>query len=423
MGDAMRDIVLFIDVPDSGSAALYHRAARSLDLVPVLVTESPSGGSDVAAGRLHVPKIALAEVLSAIDRIGRERVAGVFTCASVGAELAARLAAALGRPHADPEAISLCNDKHRLRAFLERKGLNTVPYRHVTTVSDARRAAESLGGAVVVKPVFSTGSDGVRVCRNCDEAISHVETLLKRKSDGVVIEKYIDGPMFAVELFDGKALVVKRNFISKGPFPITIGTDTPASLQNELCLDIKNYAASIIKVVGIASGPSALQLSASGVDKYLIEINPRPFLQSTIDTFIATNINMAALCLKFSCGIPYTQEFFVSQKNRACATRYVVRNGSSVRAINRVAEARKLPGVKSVHITDSRFDRRGPATSAFDRIATVHSEADTIEEAAACAELALSKLTVVYDRFPVDLFKYYSRKLSLSWIKLLRNWN
>jgi biotin carboxylase len=150
------------------------------------------------------------------------------------------------------------------------------------------------------------------------------------------------------------------------------------------------------------------------VEKYLIEINPRPFLQSTIDTFVATNINMAALCVKFCCGIPYTQEFCESQKNRVCATRYVVRNGSSVRGINGVAEACKVPGVKSVHVNDSHFYRRGPGTSVLDRIVTVHSEANTIEEAAACAQRALEKMTVVYDRFPMNFVKYHLKKIRSS---------
>jgi hypothetical protein len=33
----MRDIVLFLEVPDSGIWAMYYKAARSLDLLPVLV--------------------------------------------------------------------------------------------------------------------------------------------------------------------------------------------------------------------------------------------------------------------------------------------------------------------------------------------------------------------------------------------------
>ena len=393
---------------------MYHQAARSLDLVPVLVTAFPSGGSSVASSeRLQVSGMDVAAVLSAIDRIGRGRIAGVFASASARAELAARVASALDRPHGDPDAISLCNDKHCLRAFLERKGLNTVEYRHVTTVSDARQAASQLGGVVVVKPLSSSGSDGVRICQTSEEVASHAKRLLKRQLDGMLIEKYIDAPQYSVEVFDGKPLGVKKSYFAGGPFPYLTGSDLPAPLESQCLTELEGYACSVVKEVGLLSGPAFVELRYSGAEKFVIELNPRLSLYSPINIYVATDINVADICIKFSCGIHYDMDsLFKGRKNRACAGRFVARDGSSVRAIKGGDEARKVAGVKSVEIDDSQFYRRGPGTSALDRIVAIHSEADTIEEAAACAELALKKLTIIYDRFPMNFLKYYYRKMS-----------
>jgi biotin carboxylase len=403
---------------------MYYEAARSLDLLPIPIKSHASGKNKVSESEcLQVSSMDVGAILSAIDRIGRARIAGVFAGGSARAELAARLAAALDRPHADPETISLCNDKRRLREFLAHKGLNTVAFEYITTTSDAYSAARRLGGAVVVKPLFSTGSDGARVCRTSDEAVLHARRLLKRKSQGVLIEKYIDAPQFSVEIFDGIPLNVESIYISEGPYPIITGVEAPAPLERERFTEIKNYAASIAKEVGLLCGPAFIELRYSGVEKHIIEVNPRPSLNSPITQYIASGLNMAELCVKFSCGIPYDQEFFAKHGNRACVGRHVVRNGSSVRAIKGLEEARKVPRVKSIQVNEPNFGRRGPATCALDRIATVHSQAENIELAAASVNMAIKKLTIVYDKFPVDLFKFHFRRIYRLWTRLSNKMN
>ena len=72
----------------------------------------------------------------------------------------------------------------------------------------------------------------------------------------------------------------------------------------------------------------------------------------------------------------------------------------------------------SVYINDSHFYRFGPGTCSLDRIAAVHSEADSPEAAAVCADMAIGKLRVVYDRFPLNLIKYHARKTRILWTRL-----
>jgi argininosuccinate lyase len=419
LSDTMRNIVLFLEVPNAGSRAKYYDAARFLDLLPVPVTRSAPGGSNVfPSDCLQVSSMDVGSILSAIDRIGRQRIAGVFAGGSAHAELAARVAAALGRPHADPEAISLCNDKLRLRDFLAQKGLNTVDYQHVTTALDARAAAERLGGAVVVKPLFSTGSDGTRICRTPDEAASHARRLLKRKSDGLLVEKYIDGPHYGVEFFDGRPLDLKGFVFPDGPFPIIVGVNIPAPVKSEQLREINDFAKSIIKEVGLLSGPAFMELRCFDAEKHVIEINPRPSLYSPIELYIPTGLNIAKLCVKFSCGIPYHEEFSVRHNNMACVGRHIVRNGSSVRAIKGLEEARKVSGVKSILVNEQNFGRLGPPTCARDRIVAVHSEADNIELAEASTDMAIKKLIIIYDKFPMNIVRFYGRRVYRSFIDL-----
>jgi biotin carboxylase len=409
----MRDIVLFIDVPNAGSRALYYEAARSLGLRPILIARSVSGGkSKTVSDHLLVSRMDIDAILSAIDRFGRERIAGVFSSGSLHAELAARLAAALGRPHADPDAISLCNDKRRLRDFLASKGLNTVDYRHVTTVAEARAAAEELGGAVVVKPVSSTGSDGVRICRTADEAVSQAKRLLKRKPDGALIEKYIDAPQYAVEFFDGQFIFAKNDYFVEGPFPIIVGVDAPARLDLEAVSEIKNYASSILNVIGLLSGPAFIELRYFKNDKYVIEVNPRPSTDSVFQGMTVSGVNLAELCIKFCCGIEYGDSLLVDDaRHRYFAGRYLIRSRSSVKTIEGVEDARKTPHVVMVEVNDTHFYRRGIATSALDRIASLRAEAESMDLATISANKALERLTVVYDKFPLDIVKSYVRKI------------
>ena len=414
-------MVLLLDVPRSGISAAFYESARSLGLSPILVTASrPARSSDTGYDHILVPRMELSAVQSAIDTIGQRRVAGVFTDVEQSAVLAARLSAAIGRPHADTEAISLCNNKYRLREFLKRRGFDTVDFDHVTSASEAREAALRLGGAVVVKPPSASGSDGVRVCRTPDETAAHTARLLKRRSGGVLVETYIDAPQFSVELFDGRVLNVKRSYTADGPFPIMIGHDAPPSLQSGHLKDIGDYARAVVEEVGICKGPSAVQLRESDEEKHVIEINARPSMNSPAELSIAVGINIADLCLKFSCGLPYEQDF-TKRRNKTCATRFVVRDGSSVRSIEGLEKARQLPGVKSIFVLDSHLFRRGPSTSGHDRIAIVHSEGDDVEQAAASANAAISELTVVYDSFPIDVIKFHGRRIRRSLVKKWRS--
>jgi L-amino acid ligase C-terminal domain 2 len=203
-----------------------------------------------------------------------------------------------------------------------------------------------------------------------------------------------------------------------------IGNDSPAPINHEASEDIKHYVRSIFEKVGLVNGPGFVELRYAGEEKFLIEINTRPSTNAPVWLPAVAGIELADLCLKFSCGIDYDRTAALTPKfERACAQRYLIRNGSSVRAIEGTEQARTSPNVVMFDITDSNFSRRGIATSVLDRIATVQSAANNIELAAASADKALNKLSVVYDRFPMDSIKFYGRKIRRLFASLSKKAN
>src|SRR5688572_3019586 len=112
----MRDLVLLLDSSPSGSGRLYFDRARDLGLEPILISTRPSRHHYVADYKnFRVPEMTVANVLAAIKTLGEERIAGVCTSLSIRAELAARVAEAIGRPHADADAIAICCNKFLTR--------------------------------------------------------------------------------------------------------------------------------------------------------------------------------------------------------------------------------------------------------------------------------------------------------------------
>ena len=401
--------MLFLEVPESRSTALYYAAARSLDLVPVLVTRYRAAEGDIA-DRLHVSNMDVATILSAVDQIGRERIAGVFAHADYTAEPAARVAAALDRPHADPKLISLCNDKHRLRDFLARSGLNTVDYHHATTVAEAQSAAEKFGGAVVVKPLSSSGSDGVRICRTSNQAALYAQRLLKSQPQGILIERYIDAPQYGIDFFDGIPLIFKRYHIHEGPFPIIEGVDLPAPPTTDCLTELRALSRSIIEEVGLVSGPAFMEFRYSDNKIYIIEINPRISLHGPVQLPIM-GIDISALCIQFSCNLHYEVILPDNYNSKFCVTRHELRNFYSINSIKGIEEAKKIAGVKRIATNDPHFNRRGPVTCTLDRIFTVYTEANNIELAIDSANIAMSKIDIIYEKNIFFFIQYYLKQI------------
>ncbi|MGI9522330.1 MAG: ATP-grasp domain-containing protein, partial [Hyphomicrobiaceae bacterium] len=294
------------------------------------------------------------------------------------------------------EAIARCNDKLSCREFLAEQGYKSVNYRRVSSPTEVAAAAEALGGQVVIKPRSATGSLGVKICRTPQEAAEWAGLLNAEGIDGLILESCVDGPQFSVSLFDGVPLNAARIHIADGPIPLITGIDTPADVSANERNAIFDYARNIARSAGCTNGAVLVELRGANDHYHLVEINPRPGLNSPQTVSGATGIDLCELCLKFACGLPYSIENEIaSSQPQAAALRHLIRDGQSIRRVVGIEGAKTTENVEEVIVFESRFGRAGPASSSLDHIATILATGRTTALAASSADAALRKIKII----------------------------
>ncbi|MGI9521444.1 MAG: ATP-grasp domain-containing protein [Hyphomicrobiaceae bacterium] len=422
----MRNCVVFLQIPFVSPCDGYYHAAHRLNLLPIVITRTAYKNSVFTSSNMVIVRdMETPTVMAAIDEIGRSKIAGVFACHDATVEPAARISAALGRPHGDADAIARCNDKLRCRDFLAEQGYKSVDYRRASSPTEVAVAAEALAGHVVVKPRSSTGSLGVRICRTPQEAADWALLLNTAGIDDLILEAHLDGPQFSVSLFDGEPLAVHRDHIASGPSPLFIGVDAPANVSDVERSEICDFARKICRSIGCTKGPALVELRRGNDHCNLVEVNPRPGLSSSQTLSGATGIDHNALCLKFVCGLPYSiEDEIASSQPQAAALRYLVRDGQSIRRIVGTEDAKTTENVEKVVVFESRFERVGPASSSLDCVATVLANAETLAIAASSADEALRKIKIIPEGKIARKIRRFRRRLARrydKWKTILSN--
>jgi hypothetical protein len=276
----MNDILVLLEADPVGTAALVFERARALGLRPVLFSTEPGKFRVLAEfDNVTLPGISESTVVAAIDRLGRQRVRGVWALRERLAGIAARVSIVLGRQGADPGPIEVCCDKLRTRQALAEAGVRDVPFALVRSSDEAAAAASTLGGRVVMKPRASAGSLGARLCRDSGEARRHYEALAGRLADvresGAVVEAAVDGPQFSVQIFDGRSLGVTRQDVGPPPAFITVGVDFPWADDEAVAGALVAHAERAMAAVGHVRGPGSVDLRWGGHGPCIIEVTPR----------------------------------------------------------------------------------------------------------------------------------------------------
>lgn len=394
----MKQCILFIESSTTGTGPLFFERAEALGYEPILVSQDLRRYDFKVAHTIEVPDLSICSILSRVNELGRARVAGVWSSSDRAVEVAARLGQALGRPHARPEAIALCRDKFAARLKLRVAGLSAIDAALVESSREAAAFAARLNAPVVVKPRFGTGSIGVLLCRTEQEAALHTEFLLAARSavadEKVLIEEFVDGPEYSIELFDGVSLGVTRKYLGPAPAFVEVGHEFPSPGAPALMAKIADYAERVVAVLGHVVGPAHVEVRLSEQGLNVMEVNPRAaggMIPELVN--LAIGVDLISICVKFACGEPYQ---VAPHQHGAAAIRFLLRPlDAAASHICGLSDARELDGIVEVAVLKQAFGRQGPITDFRDRIAFAIAKATTPTEAARFAERAIARLQVV----------------------------
>lgn len=283
-------------------------------------------------------------------------IAAVIPGSEFGVEVAELLADHFGVRGNPPATSAMRRNKGKMKEALAAAGLNPARGGCFNSSSAAVEfALRELSWPVMAKPPDGAAALNVFRCRNADELRQAVARVMEtpdgygKVPHGVVVEEFIPGEEYAVNLFgDEEKLVVSsvwRYEWSSTPFADRIyWNDFQEDPDDPRLAELVEYAKRVYRAVGIKLGPAHAEIKLSPRGPVAMEIGAR-MMGCANETFVDCGMRV---------DVPRsTVEVFVSGKSSmpdhprlherlGCATLpYVV--GGTVRAVKGLDEIRRLP--------------------------------------------------------------------------------
>jgi argininosuccinate lyase len=344
----------------------------------------------------------VAAVLACCQHLARElRIAGVTSSSEYFISAAAYVARALGLPGEDPGKLTAARDKSVQRQRFADCGTDSPGFRVVSSAQEAVQAARRLGLPVVVKPVSRSGSVGVRRCGTSQEVAGHVSELLATTADErgrplparVLVESYLLGPEFSVEVLDGAVRAVVGKHLDESLGFLEVGHDVPAAIGADASTVLADSARAALAALGLSWGAAHVELRVVDGRAYVVEVNPR-LAGGMIPQAIlaATGQDLIAELVARTAGRNTVRR----PARQACASiRFLTPAGDgTVRVVPDASVALALPGVVEAAVSARPGQRVIRQGSFLDRLGYVIATGETQQQAGDRAERAVAAMRV-----------------------------
>lgn len=240
-------------------------------------------------GQYHADKfylVSTTDKAAVLDVAKKENIDGVLAYASdPAAPTAAYVAENLGLPTNPYESVeTLCN-KDRFREFLKNNGFNTPKAKWYTDKEAVLREKDYFSYPIIIKPVDSSGSKGVKILKSPEGFADAVNFAFSFSHCGkIIIEEYIvrkhkytiGGDIF---VDNGKIIIwgLMNCFRDHSPNPLVPGGKFfPLMINNDDCCAVKKTLQELVDKLNIKSGCMNVELMIDNDDRvYMIDIGPR----------------------------------------------------------------------------------------------------------------------------------------------------
>jgi argininosuccinate lyase len=279
----MQRAIVFVET-NMTTGRLFVRKCHELGVCAVVLAKSPENFPYLrqdAVPTYQVDTRSLEQVRAVIDQLPYE-IVGIWSSGDWGIHQAAVLSQERGLPSLPPDAVRICRDKVLQRQVLREAGLDDVNAWCVTCADDLADLLAELPLPVVLKPASASGSIGAKRCETAQEVLEHCKFLDAQSLDWVrerryVLEEYIDGPQYSVEIFNGCPIAVVRQHYGPPPHFVASGHDFPGTEDDAIAAALAQYAAAVARRLGLDWGPCHIELRYDVARRVprLVEANPR----------------------------------------------------------------------------------------------------------------------------------------------------
>lgn len=206
-----------------------------------------------------------------------------------GVEFAEELGIALNLFLNEPGSGEKCRNKYLTGEVLQNHGIRSIKQAKINHPDQAiewLKLHDCL--PVVVKPIDSAGADGFHLCKNRDEVVIAIESLLKattvfgKSNSEVLIQEYVEGDEYIVNTVSYNSLHYVQSFMKYekretpegGLIFETYSLVEPSEFHQSK--EIFEYAFTVLDTLGIKYGPAHIEIVLTQKGPILIECNGRP---------------------------------------------------------------------------------------------------------------------------------------------------
>ncbi|AFU13239.1 ATP-grasp domain-containing protein [Bacillus cereus group sp. BceL062] len=388
------DTIVFIETNKSGSSREAIKAAEKLNFFTVLLTKKTKFINE----RTIFPDVHQMiftdindydNIITTIEKLNKsgKNIKGIFSFIDPYVYTAARLSEKFCSNIVSTKAIHHMENKILTRNVLKDLpiSLNYSIYKPTESLSSFLKKNNKINFPLIVKSPKSTGSKDVLLVKNKDQLILSIQSLLnKLPNEEILLEEYIDGPQYLVEILvqDGKVhiiAVIEQEITFFERFIVT-GYSLLGRVEKRLYNSLFNAINSVIQAFNMKNGACHLELRRIDNVWKLIEINPRISGGAMNDIIeIGHGINLVQETIRLMLGnkpslvkkhYKYVYAHYLTVKSTGKLIRVTGKNRSS-----------KYPGVEKVFIKPKKGTTLKPPTSMGHRCGYVLAAADFKAEA------------------------------------------
>ena len=275
-------------------------------------------GNPKAPGFNVADKAICADIVNeeAMLKIARdEHVDGVIhPCSEVSMAVMGRINDALGLSRISREQAICATNKHLMRKAFEK---GNAPSPKSILAQDAEDAWSRLQSEfdtdAILKPSRNSGSRGIaKVSRNMDKGDfirAYDEALSESRDHSVLIEQFIEGPEFSIEIivWNGKVnvLTVTDKKTTDAPHFVELGHNQPSCFSDADVETLKAAAVAGVKALGVNNCACHAEAKLMNGKAYLMEVGARlggDFIATEL-THLSTGIDMVAAAIDVALGV------------------------------------------------------------------------------------------------------------------------
>ena len=271
----------------------------------------------------------------------------------------------------------------------------------VDTLEELKAHEADVTFPCIIKPTDNAGSHGVAKVYSFLELIDNYEYSHSCSRHGkVIVEEYLDGPEVSVEVMvvngEVNILQITDKITTGAPHFVEMGHTQPSSLPANTQCQIKEVAEAACKSVGLDKGPAHVEMKVTSRGPVMIELGARMGGDNITTHLVplSTGIDMVGSTIKVALG---ENPDIAPTFHCGSAIRYFEVPFGTIKAIDGIEEAKKIPGVKQITFTKVIGEKTTAIQCSNDRIGFVIAQGETAEKAVEACDNVMKTIKITIE--------------------------